>query len=81
VKAAELLKLDLPSWSAGPRSRSAFCRSDAGGLVVAYADDLIPDKGQFRLAFPQSAQLLLSDNDFSGYFGRSFWPASSRAVA
>jgi len=28
--------------------------------------DLVPDKGQFRLAFPPSAQLLLSDNDFSG---------------
>src|SRR6516225_6037100 len=28
--------------------------------------DLIPDKGQFRLAFPPSAQLLLSDSDFSG---------------
>ena len=25
-----------------------------------------PDKGQFRLAFPPSAQLRLSDNDFSG---------------
>ena len=29
-------------------------------------------------AFPPSAQLLLSDNDFSGYFGRSFWPGSER---
>ena len=38
---------------------------------------LIPDKGQFRLAFPSSAQLLLSGNDFSGCFGRSFWPAPS----
>jgi hypothetical protein len=28
--------------------------------------DLIPGKGQFRSRFPQSAQLLLSDNDFSG---------------
>ena len=28
--------------------------------------DLIPDKGQFRLAFPPSAQVRLSDNDFSG---------------
>ena len=28
--------------------RSAFCRSAAGGLVVAEADDLIPDNGQFR---------------------------------
>ena len=36
------------------------------GLVVAEADDLIPDKRQFRKRFPQSAQLLLSGNDFSG---------------
>ena len=28
--------------------------------------DLVPGKGQFRLAFSPSAQLLLSDNDFSG---------------
>jgi hypothetical protein len=26
--------------------------------------DLVPDKGQFRPSFPQSAQLRLSDNDF-----------------
>ena len=40
--------------------------------------DLIPSKGQFRSRFPQSAQLRLSDNDFSGYFGRSLWPGSER---
>ena len=28
--------------------------------------DLVPGKGQFRSRFPQSAQLRLSDNDFSG---------------
>jgi hypothetical protein len=28
--------------------------------------DLIPDKRQFRPRYPQSAQLRLSDNDFSG---------------
>ena len=28
--------------------------------------DLVPGKGQFRSRFRQSAQLLLSDNDFSG---------------
>jgi len=39
--------------------------------------DLITDKGQFRSRFQASAQVLLSDNDFSGYFGRSFWPAPS----
>jgi hypothetical protein len=38
---------------------------------VAYADELIPDKGQFRLRFQYPPQLLLSGNDFSGYPGRS----------
>jgi hypothetical protein len=28
--------------------------------------DLVPDKGQLRSRFPQSAQLRLSDNDFWG---------------
>jgi len=35
-----------------------------------------PVKGSFA-AFPPSVQLRLSGNNFSGYFGRSFWPAPS----
>ena len=36
--------------------------------------DLVPGKGQFRSRFPQSAQLRLSDNDFSGSVRqRFFW--------
>jgi hypothetical protein len=46
----------------------------AGLLRVAWSwlkqTDLIPDKRQFPQRFPQSAQLLLSDNDFSGFFDR-----------
>jgi hypothetical protein len=52
----------------------------AGPLRAAWSwlkqTDLIPIKA-LPLAFPPSAHLLLSGNDFSGYFGRSFWSAPS----
>jgi len=40
--------------------------------------DLVPGKGQFRSRFPQSAQLRLSDNDFSGSPHRHGRRASTR---
>jgi hypothetical protein len=51
-------------------SPPASVRSAWGGLVVAEPDDLIPDKGQFRLAFPPSGSAIVVRQRFFGIF----WP-------
>ena len=52
-------------------SSAAFDHQERDAPDVDLPDDLIPDKGQFRLAFSPSAELLLSGNNFSGYLAGS----------